>query len=781
MLSHLLLAQPLTIYQGQSPSPSFSDVILTPLRPPRTPSHHLVETSSVDSISDFGSSVRTSLDQSLHDNIDEQDLSVNHSNIQYQPPHFDALDQHATFLGVSSMDHTQVFPSLDDVAVDQSFERSPIPGLAESESGTAPSTMVANADTFSETSPLLPPTHPYTMSGQTLSLSVDNLVMLPRGAIPRRRYATRDYSTGSISSDDWLRHPDVIALNNASTDGAPQECLLDDSVQDDILTDRNTTIAPAAGQSTVMDSTPDQNLSVLAPRLDTPLDESLSLSLFSQPLPSDETVQDLEDMDMLSDRVEEMSMHSSMLESNQGNILQGRLPDTVLNTGTAVPITELNEVESPPTANSTLTDRLGLLGPLLADSQTVLPLAEEPLEFSLLGSNRPGFDSSILSMTSRIRQARLTRLLRLLSERDSSLGYAADRQPWNRAHPADTRSMINHTGGSRGTSLAGSLDDGPLEVGLETDSLEAAEDSRASVRSRDAPQPLQFYPVQCPTFTEILDCNGNPIESSSSESYGSSSASSFTSQGNLEELDEDPEWFGSREQRRRRRRTTQDRNRWNGGDVIRGHGRSRVVSSGTVFEGVEHISEADSLLMDNHRYQSLKASWVTNPNGESWSDDDIDEPNRTRNPLDSEDKDLETVSLRRGQPSLGTLQPQQPLHQQGSQGGLYYIYGNVRNRYGPDQTRRRRVMTEMSDLLRREREWERELEQYGQEMAAFHSGIAAHLAATRPTTAAHDSNLILESRYANKVMVIAAALCRDLSRDFEIISKVFLNTIPKAR
>ncbi|KAF9104897.1 hypothetical protein BGX29_001029 [Mortierella sp. GBA35] len=153
--------------------------------------------------------------------------------------------------------------------------------------------------------------------------------------------------------------------------------------------------------------------------------------------------------------------------------------------------------------------------------------------------------------------------------------------------------------------------------------------------------------------------------------------------------------------------------------MFRGQGRSRVVSTGTAFEGLEYISQADNLLNGNDRYRSLKSSWMTNPNGESWSDDESDNPQRRQQGQDHDDKDPENIFMRREPPSLGMLPPH---GESGSAGGLYYIYGNVRNRYGPDSIRRRRVMSDMTVLLRREQEWERELEQYDREMAEFQLG-----------------------------------------------------------
>ncbi|KAF9940240.1 hypothetical protein BGZ65_007654 [Modicella reniformis] len=287
--------------------------------------------------------------------------------------------------------------------------------------------------------------------------------------------------------------------------------------------------------------------------------------------------------------------------------------------------------------------------------------------------------------------------------------------------------MVNHASGSRGTSRAGSLEDGLTDLGPEADSQDVAEESRSAVRTRDRDrdrdriQPSShFYPAQCPTFTEILDCNGNPIEWSNSDSYTSSSASSIASHETTEEHDEDPDGSSAASiVERRRRRARMDRERLDH-SIIGSHGRSRILSTGTAFEGVEYISEADSMLIDNHSYRSLKSSWFTNPNGESWSDDEGEEgPMRRRHAADTDDKDQETVFMRRGQPSLGVLQPSLQ-HQQGpnSGNGLYYIHGNVRNRYGPESARRRRIMTEMTDLLRREQEWERELERYDRELSA---------------------------------------------------------------
>ncbi|KAF9094712.1 hypothetical protein BGX23_001717 [Mortierella sp. AD031] len=292
-----------------------------------------------------------------------------------------------------------------------------------------------------------------------------------------------------------------------------------------------------------------------------------------------------------------------------------------------------------------------------------------------------------------------------------------DRYQWGRFAPADNRSMVNHASISRGTSRAGSsVEENQTDQNLESDPRDIAEDGRPSMRYRDATSSSRPLPAHYPAFTEVLDCNGNPLDSSN-ESYASSSASSLTSHDALDDRDEDMDWVGVNE-RRRRRRTGWDDPGWNRG-MFRGQGRSRVVSTGTAFEGLEYISQADNLLNGNDRYRSLKSSWMTNPNGESWSDDESDNPQRRQQGQDHDDKDPENIFMRREPPSLGMLPPH---GESGSAGGLYYIYGNVRNRYGPDSIRRRRVMSDMTVLLRREQEWERELEQYDREMAGFQLG-----------------------------------------------------------
>lgn len=423
-----------------------------------------------------------------------------------------------------------------------------------------------------------------------------------------------------------------------------------------------------------------------------------------------------------------------------------------------IPLDPVDTRASEPEIPTPVPDRLGLLGPLLSSSQPLVPPSSDSVSGVRSSSSFRELDAARWTVASRIRQARLTRLLRLMGNREIP-GYH-DRFTWNRFAPApDTQSMFNHASRSRGTSRTGSsIEDGTLatdNIDLEGDvegedmshphqqqqqlqqqqrQQQQQQQSRDFVSGGNSSGPSRFYPAPCQMFAEILDCNGNPIECCStssssglSESYASSSTSSIHSY--LEDGEEDVDWYSISEarrllSRRQNRPRRHDDLNWGHGTTLHPgsrHGRTRVVSTGTVFEGLEHVSEADSLLIENNRYQSLKSSWLTNPNGESWSDDEGDNPQRSCLGDDDKETDANTrQGIRSAHATLGSRHPNAPPGQQtrGSSGSdLYYIYGNVRNRYGPDipsSSRRRRVMTEITDLLRRERDWERELtQQYG--------------------------------------------------------------------
>ncbi|KAF9189736.1 hypothetical protein BGZ50_000605 [Haplosporangium sp. Z 11] len=774
-LSSLLLAQPLVIDDDLTERPMDPpEVRFTPLRLPRPPSpldlNHLQGDEGYTHNSSNG--VTPSNDRREGDDGAEDRLDT--STHPYHPPPFSAMSsQDGAFATDTHLALSQVLTSFQDAIVDSSYDRSPSIAqdiVAQTMASTLDINIPSAPSSLDSLEPIQNPTfnHHRTLSAQ-LPITSDmssgqvisdgDLVSMPRETLPRRRYATRDYSSGSVSSDDWLNHPDVVAFSNP--EGASQEVAIQhaeyrtgEEGQETVLDNQENIPPPhrhAFGSQTTVENTPvnssNNGFTLITPTTIPAADTS------NASIPSRARVESLEHQhpvmpagdqepqveNELRRMMETLTMDSLPSTTAAGSFVSSAISEATSNQDVGEPPLNTQTSEEPTTAavqeseltdDSSRSDRLGLLGPLLSSAPTTLSSSSEDVfEFSRLSSMRPGFDSSILSMASRIRQARLARLLRLMSERDTPVGYP-ERYPWGQVRPIDTRSMVNHVSGSRGTSRAGSLEDGLVDPSRETESVDGTDDGRAFVRNRETMATAtastttivsQFYPLHHPTFAEILDCNGNPIECSS-DSYASSSASSITSHETIDERDEDMDWTDAIE-RRRRRRMQIERSRWNRG-IIRGHGRSRVVSTGTVFEGVEHVSEADSLLIENFRYHSLKASWATNPNGESWSDDEGDDPQRGRHGANVEDKDQETVFMRRGQPTLGVLQPSL-VHSQGSSqqaGGLYYIYGNVRNRYGPESARRRRVMSEMTDLLRREQEWERELEHYNREMAAFRAG-----------------------------------------------------------
>ncbi|KAF9345374.1 hypothetical protein BGX26_003221, partial [Mortierella sp. AD094] len=602
-----------------------------------------------------------------------------------------------------------------------------------------------------------PPVFPSTIEDDP-TLTIDEFVALPR-ALPRRRYATRDYSSGSVSSDDWLHHPDVVAFtsaDNAASDTSIERGEYRLPMQDnpDPTLENQENIPPQSlthVEGTAAESLPEINIGftpTLASAIHatetpyTPFEDRAQIQPVEQDFQDVRHVSrrhDLQEDHQVVQMIEDLTISGSTLPVADSTVTNAIAAPSISSGGRTLPLQDVQSMdETVPvsTPSSDLPaevgqpDRLGLLGPLLSSTRPASTTSSEvTLEFSLLGSTRPGFDSSILSMASRIRQARLMRLLRRMREREALGGYT-ERYPW-----ADTRSMVNHASGSRGTSRAGSLEDGFVDLGPDMGAHDAmAESSWNSIQHQDqsAPHlnPSPFYTIPPPSFTEILDCNGNSIEWGGDSNTSSSAASSNTSHEAIEERSGEQDWVQNAEMRRQRR-AWMERTGWDRG-IIRTQGRSRIVSTGTAFEGMEFISEADSLLTGNHRNQSLKSSWVTNPNGECWSDDDTDSPQRQRHGGDAEDKDQE-ASNARVQPLLGILQPDSQ-YQQGtvSGAGLYQLYSNVRNRYGPENARRRRVMSEMTDLLRREQEWERELEQYERELSAFRSGLISRMA-SQPT------------------------------------------------
>ncbi|KAF9145325.1 hypothetical protein BGX30_009575 [Mortierella sp. GBA39] len=777
--SALLLAQPLSLTLDEDQSqPHFlsSDPILTPLRRLRasTPlglehsqdypvfahdrAQHQVQYnynigSAMDYTSDIPTIASTTITNSINDINNNTSNTNNNSTIQtgisnsrigqdiamnehisepthsYQSSIFTTMEPQGRYPSDTRLALTQVLNSFQGAIIDHAFDHF-APQAADTIRVGSNSTSVAGSmitltdDARSATTPshmLAPSEMPSLGTDESRDMSNGNLSTFPRAVLPRRRYATRDYSTGSISSDDWLHHPDVVAFNTQDTTQiTSSSAAVDDTPQNS----SNFVAVPITASDTAETPFAPAELR-LQPSLAVQVDQG------ETPMQREQVTDSVLDRAMASMTADSLS--SAAAEAIISSTLTD--PTDVVQESQSVELPASIEIDGQATQpgptlhiplEPLMADRLDLLGPLLSGTHNapLPPPSEETPGFSLLGSSGrriQGFDSSILSMASRIRQARLARVLRLMGERDPPMAYP-DRYQWGRFAPTDTRSMVNHASISRGTSRAGSsVEENQADQNLESESRDLTEDGRSAMRHRDAASSSRAQPSQYPAFTEILDCNGNPLDSSNESYASSSSASSMTSYDALDDRDEDMDWLSGTE-RRRRRRTGWDDPSWNRG-AVRGQGRSRVVSTGTAFEGMEYISQADNLLNENGRYRSLKASWMTNPNGESWSDDEGDDPQRRHQGQDHEDKDPESTSMRRDPPSLGMLPP----HNEGnSAGGLYYIYGNVRNRYGPDSIRRRRVMSDMTVLLRREQEWERELEQYDREMAEFQMGGFHH-------------------------------------------------------
>ncbi|KAG9066721.1 hypothetical protein KI688_012630 [Linnemannia hyalina] len=634
----------------------------------------------------------STIQASINNNRIGQDIAMNEHISEpthsYQSSIFTTMEPQGPYPSDTRLALNQVLNSFQGAIIDHAFDHF-APQAADTIRVGSNSTPVTGSmttltdDARSATTPahMLAPSEMSSLGAdESLDMSNGNLSTFPRAALPRRSSAAVDDTPQN--SSNFVAVP-IAASDTAETPFAPTELRLQPSLA-----------VQADQEETPMQREQVAN-SVLG-RAMASMTDSLSSAAAEAIISS--TLTDPTDVAQESQSVG----HPASIEIDS----QATQPGPTLH----IPLEPL------------MADRLDLLGPLLSGTHNapLPPPSEETLGFSLLGSSGrriQGFDSSILSMASRIRQARLARVLRLMGERDPPMAYP-DRYQWGRFAPTDTRSMVNHASVSRGTSRAGSsVEENQADQNLESESRDLTEDGRSAMRHRDAASSSRAQPSHNPSFTEILDCNGNPLDSSNESYASSSSASSMTSYDALDDRDEDMDWMSGTE-RRRRRRTGWDDPSWNRG-AVRGQGRSRVVSTGTAFEGMEYISQADNLLNENGRYRSLKASWMTNPNGESWSDDEGDDPQRRHQGQDHEDKDPESTSMRRDPPSLGMLPP----HNEGSSaGGFYYIYGNVRNRYGPDSVRRRRVMSDMTVLLRREQEWERELEQYDREMAEFQMG-----------------------------------------------------------
>ncbi|KAF9436566.1 hypothetical protein BGZ76_003580 [Entomortierella beljakovae] len=554
--------------------------------------------------------------------------------------------------------------------------------------------------------------HPSTIPSaveQDTSLILDEFSVMPR-ALPRRRYATRDYSSGSVSSDDWLRHPDVVLFTNTENTATEPETVRGENQLPEhsgsSTAHENQEIIPPPLQP--VEPMPEINISLA------PTPASISHMIETPYTPMDEHAQAMQSGRIPENRTDlrhnlghrgdhpvtsttTTSRLNQPLEITEPAISGPRTEPRILDRSQRLPLTSIqnmNMTETSPESSNIPSvshpDRLGLLGPLLSGTgATSMAAPDFALGFSLLGSTRPGFDSSILSMASRIRQARLIRILRRINESEA-IDYPESQ---------DTRSfpsrLVDRGDPPRSSSL------------LEGESTYHNQNFVRQQGLSDMTFPRSTVNANASlSLTEILDYNGNSIVWNDDNSASSSSSYSIRSSSIMD---------NSEIQRLRRRLEHIGRDR----GVIRTQGRSRVVSTGTAFEGMEFISEADNLLSRTHRNQSLKASWITNPNGECWSDDDA-ENSQGQTYGDSEDKEQDSGYMEYSSSVRSGVRHQ---NDSSNRTESYQTQSRIIGNYVEENARRRRVVSEMSDLLRREQEWERELELYERELAAFRSRI----------------------------------------------------------
>ncbi|KAF9136240.1 hypothetical protein BGW39_003685 [Mortierella sp. 14UC] len=262
--SALLLAQPLSLDQDEDQSqPNFllPDPTLTPLRRLRASTPLSLEHTqnypvfahdrshqgqsdytnsntmdfntvhnSVDSIRNTNSNNNNTVQASI--NI-EQENSVNEyisgPTQSYQSSIFTSMEPHEPYPSDTRLALSQVLTSFQGAIIDQAFDRFTPQATDTTMSMDSNNTPVLSSivsftdDTRSAATPphLLASSEVPALANESLSMSSDNLSAFPRVALPRRRYATRDYSTGSISSDDWLHHPNVVTFSTQdATQGA---------------------------------------------------------------------------------------------------------------------------------------------------------------------------------------------------------------------------------------------------------------------------------------------------------------------------------------------------------------------------------------------------------------------------------------------------------------------------------------------------------------------------------------------------------------------------------
>ncbi|KAG0330216.1 hypothetical protein BGZ99_007077 [Dissophora globulifera] len=179
-------------------------------------------------------------DVNVDGSISSSGDSTNITSHQYPTALFRTLDPQQSYSTDTRIALTQVLTSFQGAVMDQALEDSTFSlpdenNLQTTETRDGTSDILSGVPTVGAMrSRILPELESLSSRPSTLlegftvaqddsrALSVNDFVTIPRGPLPRRRYATRDYSSGSISSDDWLHHPDVEAFRNAQ-DALPTE------------------------------------------------------------------------------------------------------------------------------------------------------------------------------------------------------------------------------------------------------------------------------------------------------------------------------------------------------------------------------------------------------------------------------------------------------------------------------------------------------------------------------------------------------------------------------
>lgn len=172
--------------------------------------------------------INSSIQASLNNNRIGQDIAMNEHISEpthsYQSSIFTTMEPQEPYPSDTRLALTQVLTSFQGAIIDHTFDhfapQADAIRLGPNSTSVTGSMSTFTDDARSASAPphmLAPSQIPSLGADENRDVSNGNLSTFPRAALPRRRYATRDYSTGSISSEDWLHHPDVVAFNTQDT------------------------------------------------------------------------------------------------------------------------------------------------------------------------------------------------------------------------------------------------------------------------------------------------------------------------------------------------------------------------------------------------------------------------------------------------------------------------------------------------------------------------------------------------------------------------------------